>query len=284
MSPTDPERLERERRDADRQYNDALTALNGVIETLNAQPALGRQDFPRLATALIVYLQQITAFIDTKDRQLAGEIAREIHTFAKEPVAELRTKIATLERVTRTTAPSVAGHQSPATSPQPPALSPQPSAVSPQPSALSPLDDAIYLAFEDVEHLEPSYLMRLLDVARQKLTPGAVVVIETINPACWLAFFSSYVRDLTHVRPIHPETLQFLLRAHGFERVSIRYTAPAPDHVRMRPVELSPELQRSTDPTARALVDIMHTLNTNATILNGLLFSYFDYAVIGFRS
>ena len=43
-------------------------------------------------------------------------------------------------------------------------------------------------------------------------------------------FFSSYIRDLTHVRPMHPETLQFLLRASGFERVEIRYRSPLPDH------------------------------------------------------
>jgi O-antigen chain-terminating methyltransferase len=135
-----------------------------------------------------------------------------------------------------------------------------------------------------VEHLEPAYLTRLLGVARQKLTPGAVIAIETINPACWLAFFSSYIRDLTHVRPIHAETLQFLVRAHGFERVAIRYSAPAPDHVKMRTVDVPPGLQGSADPSARALVELMHAVNTNATILNSLLFSHFDYAVIGFRS
>ena len=86
------------------------------------------------------------------------------------------------------------------------------------------------IATQVVEHLEPSYLMRLLDAAAQKLQPGAPIVLETINPACWLAFFSSYIRDFTHVRPVHPETLQYLLRASGFERVEIRYSAPVPEH------------------------------------------------------
>ena len=53
-------------------------------------------------------------------------------------------------------------------------------------------------------------------------------MIETINAACWLAFFSSYLRDFTHVRPVHPETLQYLVRASGFERVEVRYSAPVP--------------------------------------------------------
>ncbi len=63
------------------------------------------------------------------------------------------------------------------------------------------------IAAQVIEHLEPAYLVRLLEVAFDKLRPAAPIVLETINPACWLAFFSSYIRDLTHVRPVHPETL-----------------------------------------------------------------------------
>src|SRR6185295_924176 len=70
-------------------------------------------------------------------------------------------------------------------------------------------------AAQVVEHLEPRYLIQLLETAFHKLRPGAPIVIETINAACWLAFFSSYLRDLTHVRPIHPETLEYLTRASG---------------------------------------------------------------------
>ena len=63
----------------------------------------------------------------------------------------------------------------------------------------------------------------------QKLRPGAPLVLETINPACWLAFFSSYIRDLTHVRPVHPETLQYpaarerlRARRHPLQRAGAR--------------------------------------------------------------
>jgi hypothetical protein len=52
----------------------------------------------------------------------------------------------------------------------------------------------------------------------------------------------------------------------------------------MRTVELPGSLQGSVDPSARAVADVVRAVNTNATILNELLFSYFDYAVIGFRS
>jgi O-antigen chain-terminating methyltransferase len=139
------------------------------------------------------------------------------------------------------------------------------------------------IATQVLEHLEPSYLMRLLDVAARKLQPRSPIVLETINPACWLAFFSSYIRDFTHVRPVHPETLQYLLRASGFERVEIQYSAPVPDHVKMKAVDLPAEVLASSDPSSKAMVQIAHTINANAAILNSLLFTYLDYAAIGYR-
>ena len=67
-----------------------------------------------------------------------------------------------------------------------------------------------------VEHLEAEYLMQLLDEVNRALRPGSRVVLETINPACWMAFFSAYVSDPTHRHPLHPDTLTYLLQASGF--------------------------------------------------------------------
>jgi O-antigen chain-terminating methyltransferase len=138
------------------------------------------------------------------------------------------------------------------------------------------------IASQVVEHLEPSYLIRLLPITLHKLRPGAPIVLETINPACWLAFFSSYLRDFTHVWPVHPETLQYLLQASGFVRVELRYTEQAPDAVRMRGVD--PASLTGLDPaTTRALATLAEAYNANASILNSLLFTYMDYAAIGYR-
>jgi SAM-dependent methyltransferase len=128
------------------------------------------------------------------------------------------------------------------------------------------------LAAQVVEHLDPAYLTNLLDAAYAALRPGAPIVLETINPACWFAFFESYVRDITHVRPLHPDTLRFLLQASGFGGVEIRYQAPYPEH---------DKLQRVAAP---ALGDAAATLNANVEKLNSLLFTYLDYAAIGKRS
>jgi O-antigen chain-terminating methyltransferase len=124
----------------------------------------------------------------------------------------------------------------------------------------------------------------LLETAFHKLRSGAPLVIETINPECWLAFFTSYLRDFTHVRAIHPDTLAYLARASGFARVSVRYSAPVAEHTRMSMINLPGELATSTDPMARALIDAAHVVNRNAGILNKRAFSFQDYAVVGYRS
>ena len=128
-------------------------------------------------------------------------------------------------------------------------------------------------AAQVVEHLEPAYLTRFIEAAFDKLRPGAPIVLETINPACWFAFFESYIRDITHVRPLHPDTLRFLLVAGGFQQVDIRYRAPYPEQAKLQPV-----------PPAPALGELVPTLNENAEKINRLLFTYLDYAAVGRRS
>jgi O-antigen chain-terminating methyltransferase len=127
-------------------------------------------------------------------------------------------------------------------------------------------------AAQVVEHLEPGYLTQLLDLAFEKLRPGAVIVLETINPACWFAFFESYIRDITHVRPLHPDTLTFLLVAAGFQQTEVRYRAPYPDHEKLQPIAAGGPLGDAAD-----------TLNANVEKLNSLLFTNLDYAAIARR-
>lgn len=130
-------------------------------------------------------------------------------------------------------------------------------------------------AAQVVEHLEPGYLARLLETAAHKIRPGGVVVLETINPACWLAFFESFIRDVTHVWPLHPDTLQYLMRAGGFARVEIEYRSPVAESARLQPV---PRPASGLDP---AFADLVDTFNENVSKLNSRLFTYQDYAAIG---
>ncbi|HEY6506695.1 MAG TPA: methyltransferase domain-containing protein, partial [Vicinamibacterales bacterium] len=128
------------------------------------------------------------------------------------------------------------------------------------------------LAAQVVEHLDPAYLTNLLDASWAALRPGAVVVLETINPACWFAFFESYIRDITHVRPLHPETLKYLLLASGFENVEIRYRSPYPEHEKLQKVP------------GAGLNDSADVFNANVEKVNRLLFTHLDYAAIARRA
>ena len=127
-------------------------------------------------------------------------------------------------------------------------------------------------AAQVIEHLKPAYLLQLLEEAFVKLRPGAPIVLETINPACWYAFFSSYIRDITHEQPVHPDTLQYLLVASGFQRAEVRYRSPYPQQHKLQPVAAAP-----------ALAEWAATLNENADKLNRLLFTHLDYAAVGYR-
>jgi SAM-dependent methyltransferase len=130
-------------------------------------------------------------------------------------------------------------------------------------------------AAQVIEHLEPSYLTRFLDAAFEKLRPGAPIVLETINPGCWFAFFESYIRDLTHSQPVHPDTLKYLLIATGFQQVEIRFRAPYPEADKLQPLE--------ADARQTALLAHVETLNANVEKINRLLFTYLDYAAVGRR-
>jgi SAM-dependent methyltransferase len=370
MTADELDRLEHERLDANRCYNDALTALDRAVVAATTNPSSSAEALSRFGSALMVFVQQITAFVDTKDRQLIARLQRRLDELAAslEGITELRVQIGVLQRTLQGV-----GAAAPSSDRGSASVIPAPEASG---YAQDRRDAVTYLGFEDqfrgsdaaireqlrpyvaiftgrdnvvdigcgrgellwelkaagvnargvdvngemaavarargldatagdalgfllslpdeslgglaatqvVEHLEPAYLLRLIQAAAAKLQPGAPIVLETINPACWLAFFSSYIRDLTHVRPVHPDTLQYLLRASGFARVEIRYSAPVPEHVRMKTIDLPADILAAGDPASRALATVAHTINTNATILNNLMFTHLDYAAIGYRS
>lgn len=134
------------------------------------------------------------------------------------------------------------------------------------------------IAVQVIEHLEPAYLVEMLELAFDKVRPGGRVVLETINPACWVAFFESFIRDLTHVKPIHPETLQYLLQASGFSNVEIVYRSPIAPDGRLRKVTARPEHFGDTAPDS--ITELVSSFNSNVDRLNERMFSFQDFAAI----
>jgi SAM-dependent methyltransferase len=131
-------------------------------------------------------------------------------------------------------------------------------------------------AIQVVEHLQPTDLLRFLRLAYDKLRPGAPMVLETINAACWAAFFDAYIRDLTHARPLHPGTLEYYVRACGFSAVDVQFREPVDAQDRLAHVTPA----ATSDP---ALAQIVAVVNSNADKLNERMLSYRDYAVVARR-
>jgi SAM-dependent methyltransferase len=129
-------------------------------------------------------------------------------------------------------------------------------------------------AAQVVEHLEPEYLLRLLELAFHKLRPGSRIVLETLNPACWVAFFESYIRDITHRWPLHPETLKYLVLASGFTSAGIEWRSPVPPQDRLQTVHVPAGADQ-------AAADLAGAFNANVEKLNARMFTHMDYAVIG---
>jgi len=132
--------------------------------------------------------------------------------------------------------------------------------------------DGIFLD-QVVEHLEPEYLTKLLGLCYTKLNYGYFIILETVNPLSLFSFINFYI-DMTHMKPLHPDTLKFLLTAVGFRDIEAQFFAPIADEVRLKRLESKNE---ATD-EAKRNVEIY---NQNIDILNNILFGPQDYAIMG---
>jgi hypothetical protein len=130
--------------------------------------------------------------------------------------------------------------------------------------------------------LPPDYLLAFLSEAQRVMRPGARIVLETVNVACWYAFFQSYIRDITHAKPLHPDTLQYLVTASGFTSAEVQLRVPLPEASRLRRPPRAAYEATGTD--RDALVALASVVENNVERLNALLFTYLDYAVVAKRA
>jgi len=124
-----------------------------------------------------------------------------------------------------------------------------------------------------VEHLEPDYLIRLLALCYQKMKSGYYIVVETVNPLSFVSFVNFYI-DMTHKRPVHPETLEYLIGASGFWECEKKFFSPVSEEGRLKKIERNTDINE----TERKNVDVY---NHNVEVLNTVLFGAQDYAVVG---
>jgi len=125
-----------------------------------------------------------------------------------------------------------------------------------------------------VEHLEQEYLIKMLNLSFMKLIYGGTIVVETVNPLSFFSFANFYI-DMSHKRPVHPETLRFLLNAAGFREIKIELIAPVRDDARLKKIKIGERRDGH-----REEIEIY---NHNIDMLNAIIYGPQDYALIGIK-
>jgi SAM-dependent methyltransferase len=114
--------------------------------------------------------------------------------------------------------------------------------------------------FHIIEHLPFWQLIALMDETLRVLAPGGVAFFETPNPENLAVAACNFYFDPTHLKPLPPLLMKYLMESRDFADVEI---------VRLNPYP--PQMQLTTgDPKLRRA-------------LNDMVNSAQDYAVIGYR-
>jgi SAM-dependent methyltransferase len=127
-------------------------------------------------------------------------------------------------------------------------------------------------AAQVAEHLPPDVLVALLAESHRALRKGGLLLLETPNPRSVVGFLEVYNRDLTHERPLHPDTLSFLAAAAGFTDVRVEMRTPVDPSSRLQAVP--------ADGLPEAAASVM---NENIARLNGLIYGPLEYALLARR-
>ena len=127
-------------------------------------------------------------------------------------------------------------------------------------------------AAQVAEHLAPGVLHGVLVEAHRALHPGGLLILETVNVRSVTGLLEVFQRDLSHEKPLHPDTLAFFAAAAGFTDVRVEY---------LRPVEAAAQLQAV--PTDGLPPLAAQALNENIARLNGLLYGPQEFALFATR-
>ena len=126
---------------------------------------------------------------------------------------------------------------------------------------------AAVTAFHVAEHIPIEALVELIDLSIRALRPGGLLILETPNPDSLVVGASTFYIDPTHLRPLNPDFLAFLVGARGLADVEVRYKHPADDGLQ------APDRER---PWAVDLLPVLEAVNHR-------IFGPRDYAVLGRR-
>lgn len=128
--------------------------------------------------------------------------------------------------------------------------------------------DGIFSA-QLVEHIPIEQLVSLCRESYRVLEPGRALIIETPNPTCLSTHTNSFYMDPSHLKPVHPQMLEYLLKEAGFSSVQILYTEQSKTGYRLPLLDVS-----------GANVE---EFNSGINYLSDIMFGSQDYAVIAVK-
>lgn len=132
-------------------------------------------------------------------------------------------------------------------------------------ASLPPGTLGVVTAFHVVEHLELDTLLALLAAARRALRPGGTLLLETPDPTNLVMAACNFRFDPTHLQPLPPALLEFLVGASGFVDARIWPLHPKAE------VDLGALRLEGVDPRVAAML---------AESLRKAFFGSQDYAVV----
>jgi len=88
--------------------------------------------------------------------------------------------------------------------------------------SLKPETLSTITGFHIIEHLSFSVLMNLFEESYRVLKKGGLVIFETPNPENILVGAHYFYTDPTHINPLVPATVEFLITQSGFKQVEIK--------------------------------------------------------------
>ena len=89
-------------------------------------------------------------------------------------------------------------------------------------------------AFHVIEHLPLEDMLRLIDEARRTLVPNGLLLLETPNPENLKVGAQTFYQDPTHLKPLPPLLLEYLVASRGFHEVELMRLHPYPESFLIR--------------------------------------------------
>lgn len=126
--------------------------------------------------------------------------------------------------------------------------------------------DGIFVG-QVVEHLKDYQIIDLCSTAFEKMESGSYLVIETPNPTSLAIYTHAFYVDPSHVKPVHPLTMEYFLQKAGFKDIKIVYTENS-------------KINQDIPALCGESIENLDAFNDAMKLVSSTLFGSQDYAII----